>query len=228
MQIDVDGLTITVSRKKIKNLNLRIHPTGDVHVSIPWRMPLDGAFHFIQNKRGWIENHRQRLLNTASSMPKEPLLQTGDTIYLLGQRIELNIHQTLQKNYVHFEQNRLHCYMTSPSTLEQKQQVINQWYREQMSLQLPELFKKWEAIIGVHVNQYGIKLMKTRWGSCNTTHKRIWLNLRLIHKPLICLEYVIAHELVHLLEPSHNKRFHALMTQFLPDWKSIKNLLEAR
>lgn len=108
----------------------------------------------------------------------------------------------------------------------QKTHTLTDEHREQMKALLPPLFEKWEAIIDVKANAWGIKAMKTRWGSCNTIKKRIWINLHLIHKPRICLEYVLVHELVHLLEPSHNKRFYALMTEFMPEWKEHKRLLE--
>ena len=111
-------------------------------------------------------------------------------------------------------------------TSQQKTHVLTSEHREQMRALLPPLFEKWEAIIGVKASEWGIKAMKTRWGSCNTVKKRIWLNLHLIHKPLICLEYVLVHELVHLLEASHNKRFYALMTEFMPAWKEHRELLK--
>lgn len=109
---------------------------------------------------------------------------------------------------------------------QQKLLILTNEHREQMKALLPPLFEKWEAMIGVKANQWGVKTMKTRWGSCNTIKKRIWINLHLIHKPQICLEYVLVHELVHLLEPSHNKRFYALMTQFMPEWEEYRELLK--
>ena len=108
----------------------------------------------------------------------------------------------------------------------EKTPMLTAEHREQMKALLPPLFEKWEAIIGVKANAWGIKAMKTRWGSCNTVKKRIWMNLHLIHKPRICLEYVLVHELVHLLEASHNKRFYALMTEFMPEWKAHRQLLK--
>lgn len=95
----------------------------------------------------------------------------------------------------------------------------------QMQNLLPDLIQKWQSIMGVEVNQWLIRTMKTRWGSCNPRKKRICLNLHLIHQPLICIEYVVVHELVHLLEASHNHRFYALMNQFMPEWKTYRKLL---
>lgn len=114
---------------------------------------------------------------------------------------------------------------TLDSESNQENRRLQSWHRAEMKALLPQLISKWEPIIGVRVNEWGIKIMKTRWGSCNTRKKRIWLNLILMQKPLICLEYVLVHEMVHLLEASHNQRFYALMSQFMPDWKQHKDTL---
>lgn len=219
--VDIDGLTVTLLRKRVKNLNLRIKPTGKVQISAPIKMPLDKVFLFVQQKRSWIETHCQRLLT--SQPPKQ--LESGSMLFYLGQRYELIIYQS-QNPSVKLEHGRLNLFTQFNSSL-QNERILNLWYREQMLQLLPALFAKWQTIIGVHADSYGIKLMKSRWGSCHTFKKHICLNLRLIHKPLICLEYVIVHELVHLLEASHNKRFHALMSQFMPDWKAVKRQLNS-
>ncbi|MDI1351398.1 MAG: SprT family zinc-dependent metalloprotease, partial [bacterium] len=122
----------------------------------------------------------------------------------------------------------IYLYVTHHATQAQKQLIIDRWYRHEMSLLLPDLFQHWEKIIGVRVAQWGIKKMKTRWGSCNTRAHRIWLNLNLIQKNSVCLEYVLVHELVHLLEASHNQRFYNLMTRFMPQWRHYQALLEGK
>ncbi|SJZ73828.1 Protein of unknown function DUF45 [Trichlorobacter thiogenes] len=99
------------------------------------------------------------------------------------------------------------------------------WYRKQMKEQLPELLDKWQQVIGVQIDSFGIKRMKTRWGTCNPTARRVWLNLELIKKPIHCLEYIIVHELMHLLEKHHNDRFKALMDQYLPLWRQYREEL---
>ena len=226
MQLELDGLAITLLRKRIKNLNLRIHQTGAVQISAPMALSLDKVYRFLHDKRAWIDFHRQRLLQ------REPLvltktLQPGETLYFLGQPHDIQLHETLKKNHIIADHDTVHFFIKPELTLEKKQVLLKRWYCEQMLSRLPDLFKKWESIITVHANTYTIKTMKTRWGSCHPTQKRISLNLRLIEKPLICLEYVIVHELVHLLEASHNKRFYALMSQFMPEWKQVKMQLES-
>lgn len=120
----------------------------------------------------------------------------------------------------------MHCFLRSYA-LEDRTQFLQNWYRKQMQLLLPALIQKWEPIIGVSVQAWGIKSMKTRWGSCNVVAKRIWLNLNLIKKPLVCLEYVLVHEMVHLLEANHSKRFYAHMNRLMPQWKEHQHLLES-
>ncbi len=225
MIIEIDGLPVTLLRKRIKNLNLRIHRTGDVQISAPMKHPLAGIYRFLQDKRAWIDNHRQRLLQTQhNATPKT--LQSGDLLFFLGQRYELILHDSAERTHIVIEHGSLHFFMKTNMTFEQKQLLLTRWYRMQMQQQLPTLFAKWENIIGVRANAYTIRSMKTRWGSCHPVKKVISLNLRLIQKPLICLEYVIVHELVHLLEASHNKRFYDFMNHFLPDWQQVKMRLE--
>lgn len=224
MLIELDGLAVKLIRKRIKNLNLRIHRSGDVHVSVPMRFPLELVYRFLEDKREWIDGHQRKL--QARPYEKITTLETGDMLLFRGQRYELHVHEASTKNYIVIENAMIHFLVKQGISFEEKQILLNRWYRDQMQQHLPELFNKWESLIGVHANAYGVKLMKTRWGSCNILKKRIWLNLKLIQKAPICLEYVLVHELVHLLEASHNKRFYALMTQFMPDWKRIKILLD--
>jgi len=107
-----------------------------------------------------------------------------------------------------------------------KQRLLQAWLRQQLSACIPDLITYWQSSMGVQVQAFGIKRMKTRWGSCNPRAGRIWLNLNLIHKPRDCLQYVLVHEMVHLLEPSHNQRFYALMSKFLPEWKICQSYLK--
>ena len=127
-----------------------------------------------------------------------------------------------KQNWIVKQQNIMLQYAS-----QQKAHPLTWEDRQQMKALLPPLFEKWEAIIGVKASEWGVKAMKTRWGSCNTVKKRIWMNIHLMHKPRICLEYVLVHELVHLLEPSHNQRFYALMTEFMPEWKAHQQLLNS-
>jgi predicted metal-dependent hydrolase len=225
MLLEVEGLIVQLRRKRVKRLNLRIHPTGDVVMSIPLILPIDIAYGFVREKRQWIEEHRKRLQTKARELPNT--LVAGERINFLGERYELILHETWLAPNIEIQGDAIHFFIQPSLTTKQKQGLLSQWYHSQMQQRLPDLFQKWEAKMGVKSQFVGIKMMKTRWGSCQPAKQRIWLNLRLIEKPLICLEYVIVHELVHILEPSHNRRFYELMSRYFPAWKQAKLLLES-
>ncbi len=222
-QLELDGIFIEIIRKRVKNLTLRIYPPdGRVAVSVPLKLRLDLIVTQLKSKLDWI--HKQRARLKAVEIPLKTF-ESGEMHSFMGKSYPLLIHQAKSRKRVLFENETLHCFLEPDLTLREKEAILENWYRQQMKALLPALIAKWEPIIGVSVNSWGIKLMKTRWGSCNPLKRRIWLNLNLIKKPVACLEYVVVHELVHILEASHNKRFYAFMDQFLPQWRDIKTLL---
>jgi predicted metal-dependent hydrolase len=222
--IQIHDIDIHLSRKRIKHINLRIDAEGKVKVSAPMKCTLTAILHFLQEKKDWILLHRERLL----LRPKmsQAAFFSGDSHLFLGETYTLMIHEHTAQQRVALEGNHLCCYFKALANHDKKRLVLQAWHRAQMKALIPDLLTKWEPIIGVQANQWGIKAMKTRWGSCNTIKKRIWLNLYLTHQPLGCLEYVLVHELVHLLEASHNHRFYALMSEFMPDWQVYSALLK--
>ncbi|KTD55364.1 M48 family metallopeptidase [Legionella quateirensis] len=227
MIIEIDGISIEISRKPIKNMNLRIYPPdGLVKVSAPLRYSDRLIRQHLQEKCEWIRAQRERIRERSSF--KEENLQTGETIAFQGKNYLLIIEEHHGPSKITVDGELIHFFTQPHTTLNQKQIVLDRWYRREMESLLPELIKHWETIINVRITEWGIKKMKTRWGSCNTRARRIWLNLNLIKKPLVCLEYVLVHELVHLLEASHNKRFYALMTQFMPQWREYQYILEGK
>lgn len=226
-QLEMDGLIIEIIRKPIKNMHLRIYPPdGQVKVSAPLRLRLDLIRSQLETKRSWIHAQRARFLTQTLQTPIQ--LESGEQHHFLGKAYRLLITETNGPQTIHLDNEIMHLFIKSNPSLVEKQQVMACWYRQQMREQLPPLIAKWEPIMGVKVDSWGIRAMKTRWGSCNTRAKRISLNLTLIKKNLCCLEYVLVHEMVHLLEASHNKRFYALMDRFLPPWREYQYELEAR
>lgn len=221
--LQFNGFDVTLTRKRIKNINLRISRDGAVHISAPLRYPLHSIEQFIEHKQIWITTHREQFL--ARPTHKSHLLNTGDLYPFLGQDYPVSIHEHSPQQGIIFAKSAIECYVKGNATPEIKHALFDIWQRSEMKNLLPDLIRKWEPVMGVKVREWGIKKMKTRWGSCNTSSRKIWLNLQLIHEPLHCLEYVLVHEMVHLLEASHNKRFHALMSKFLPDWRDCKNQL---
>jgi len=218
MHIDIDGFTLQLQRKRVKNINLRIYRSGELRVSAPHHMPMAHIQQFINTQRPWISRQQQRL--QALPEPNLPKFETGTCVYFLGQAYTLLLQTDTKNPRVVLTEQELTIF-SKPSPIYAKK-CLSRWYHEQMLQYLPELITHWEGIIGVKAKNYVIKAMKSRWGSCQPLTQKITLNLRLIEKPLICLAYVLVHELVHLLEPSHNKRFHALMTSYMPEWKSVK------
>lgn len=223
--IEFDGLTIEVTRKKINKLNLRIYPPdGLVKMSAPLQVTDQFIRHTLETKSVWIQKQREQIRNR--SIVKELQLETGSTIVFQGKHYLLMVIEQEGPKHIQLCDELIHCYVPPNSPQIQKQMLLDAWYKTQMQCLLPPLIQRWERHIGVKVAQWRIKKMKTRWGSCNTQAARIWLNLNLIQKPQICMEYVLVHELVHLLEPSHNTRFYRLMDQFMPRWRCYKDLLE--
>ncbi|WP_454786115.1 M48 family metallopeptidase [Legionella sp. WA2024007413] len=227
MIIELDGIPIEISRKKIKNMNLRIYPPdGLVKVSVPLRFSEQLIRQSLESKSAWIHKQRERIRNRA--VLEACTFETGSTIVFRGNKYLLIIEEHYGPAQIKIQNELIYCYTQPNSTPTQIQTLIEGWYKQQMQRLLPELIHRWEAIVGVKVAEWGIRKMKTRWGSCNTRAARIWLNLNLIKKPPICLEYVLVHELVHLLEPSHNQRFYGLMSKFMPQWREYEYHLEGR
>ncbi|MBF4242637.1 M48 family metallopeptidase, partial [Vibrio anguillarum] len=150
---------------------------------------------------------------------------SGECHYLWGRRYRLNLIERSGKHEIKLGRGRLHLYANTATTLENKALVLSSYYRDVLKARIAELLPVWEDKIGVKAADWGIKKMKTKWGSCNTQAKRIWLNLELAKKPPECLEYILVHELVHLLERNHNERFKGDMDRLLPDWRERRDLL---
>ncbi|KTD15009.1 M48 family metallopeptidase [Legionella israelensis] len=224
--IEIDGISIEITRKAIKNLNMRIYPPdGFVRVSAPFGLNEHFIHQFLQSKKDWIKEKKLQL-QQRTPVSKNKLV-TGESFYILGKRYRLLILSRAEQAEIKTKKDELCIYINAQTTEQQKQSLLDQWCKLHMTEKLPELIEKWSIIIGVKAKEWRIRKMKTRWGSCNVRAKRICLNLRLIHTPSLCMEYVLVHELVHLLEPSHNKRFYALMNKFMPEWKHYKQLLDS-
>jgi predicted metal-dependent hydrolase len=223
--LTIDDIQIEVIRKDIKHIRLQVlSPDGRVRISAPHHVEDDRLKSFALSKLGWIKKYQGQFKEQPVLQPYEYV--TGEVHYYQGDRYTLQVVEQSGKPQVQITNN--HCLVLSVgphSSPEQRAQILNGWYRDQLKLVIPPLLAKWEPIIGVNAKEWRIKAMKTRWGTCNIQAQRIWLNLELIKKPSICLEYVLVHELVHLLERYHNARFKAYMTNFMPDWPAHKALL---
>lgn len=217
-QLKLGNIDIEVEQKDIKNIHLSVYPPkGRVRIAAPSKMDMDSIRVFAISKLQWIKDQKETLLNQDRE-PKREFL-TNESHYFLGKRYLLKIHELNSAPKVEIDHKYIHLYIRPNTSIDKKKVIIDEWYREELKKLTPKLIQKWEKKIGVKSNDFGIKKMRTKWGTCNTEAKRIWLNLELGKKPKGCIEFIVVHELVHLLERSHNQRFVKYMDEFMPKWR---------
>jgi len=210
--------------KDIKNIHLSVHPpTGRVTVSAPTRMSLDTIRVFAISKLGWIRQQQRKLQEQDRETPREYL--DRESHYVWGKRYLLKVIERDQPPSVELKHSRMHVYVRQGTDEAKRQMIVEEWYREQLKRAVPPAIAKWETELGVKVERWFVQQMKTKWGSCNHRARTIRLNTDLAKKPRECLDYLIVHELVHLLEPTHNARFVGLMDRYLPKWQSCRAAL---
>jgi len=222
-QIIVNDITIDVERKNIKNLHLAVYPpSGRVRIAAPLKVDDEAVRLFAISKLSWIKKNQAKYINQERQSERKYV--GGESHYYKGQRYILNIiHHTGYTKVVIRSKKFMDLYVKKDYSTEQRTNVLNNWYRKNLKEQIPALVEKWQKVIGVEVAQWEVKIMKTKWGTCNREARRIWLNLELAKKPERCLEYILVHEMVHLLERNHTERFVAYMDKFMPQWRSIKD-----
>lgn len=223
-QLIINNIPIEIKRKKIKNMYLKIlPPDGRVYISAPLRMSVEEIGRFIQLKYDWIRKQQEKIQKRPGQKELEYI--SGEEVFVWGKKYTLKVLPTDKNVGVTLLGSELLLFIKPDTTIEKRARILNQWYKQVLQEAIPELIEKWEKIIGVKSSTFVIRDMKTRWGSCNIRTGKICLNLKLVNKRPICLEYVIVHELVHLLEASHNHVFKGYMDQFLPNWRVIKKEL---
>jgi predicted metal-dependent hydrolase len=225
-QITVKGLSVQVVRKAIKNLHLGVYPpNGRVRVAVPLRVNNDAVRLALVGKLGWIK--RQRVKFEAQPRQSKREMVSGESHFFLGRRYRLSVipHDGAPK--VLTRKKLIELYVRQGTNASQRERVLRRWYRQQLKEMIPPLVKKWQEVLGVRIAEWGIKKMKTRWGTCNPDARRIWLNLELAKKPSPCLEYILVHELTHLAERYHNDRFISLMNRHLPSWRQHRQVLNS-
>ena len=223
--ISVAGIDIEVKKKNIKNMHLSVLPPGGrVRISAPLRTKDETIKLFAITKIGWIKKQITKFENQPRQTEREYV--SGESHYLWGRRYRMEInYYNSGRNKVEIKGNRLILIVREVSSKEQREKVMNEWYRKLVKEKAQELTDQWEKIIGVEAQPVQVRNMLTKWGSCNVGKGRIWVNLQLAKNPVECLEYVVVHELVHLLEKSHNSVFVGYMDEYLPDWRIRKNIL---
>lgn len=224
-QIHIANLDIDVVRKDIENMHLAVYPpTGRIRLSVPSRTDDEVIRLFAISKLAWIKRHIKNFREQDRETPRDYI--SGESHYFEGKRYLINFIEHEGRNKVQVKNHKeLNLFVKPGSTTPQRARVLKEWYRKQLKSQISEILQKWENVVGVKANEWGVKQMRTKWGTCNTEEKRIWINLELAKKPKNCLEYIIVHELVHLIERSHNDHFIALMNKFMPKWRAHREEL---
>ena len=226
-KITVNGLPVDIVRKDIKNLHLGVYPPhGRVRVAAPLRVSDNAVRLAVIGKLGWITRQRARFDGQPRQSERE--MVSGETHYLLGQRYRLRVvNYNGPAKLIVRNGSIIELHVRRELNAAQRERVLQRWYRQQLKELIPPLLQKWQGALNVEVREWGVKKMKTKWGACTVEARRIWINLELIKKPVQCLEYIVVHELVHLLERHHNETFTALMTKLLPQWKARRAELNA-
>lgn len=221
--IIVSDIEIEVIKKNIKNIHLSVHPpNGQARISAPQRITDETIRLFAVSKITWIKK-QQRKYENQERVPESEFV-SGENHYLFGTRYLLNVVcQNKGRAKVEIRNKEfIDLYVEEGSTKEKRANVMKAWYRKELKAIIPLTIEKWEKTMDVTVEEWRVKQMKTRWGTCNIKSKRIWLNLELAKKPPNCLEYIVVHEMAHLIEPGHGPRFKAIMDKYYPNWKNVK------
>jgi predicted metal-dependent hydrolase len=224
-EIAVDGVTVRVIRKNIKNLHLGVYPpNGQVRLSVPRRLSQEAVVLAVAKKMAWIKKQQSRIVAQNGAMPLAII--SGESHCYLGRRYPLRVMEREGRSGVSLRDlTTLELTVQPGSTRDERQRTLDNWYRQRLRDLVPPLLGVWQEKLGVQAAEWRIRKMRTKWGSCSIRAKRIWLNLELAKKPAQCLEYVVVHELTHLIERRHNARFKSLMDKSLPMWRVCRKLL---
>lgn len=225
-QLQLSEISIEITYKLVKNIHLSVYPpVGRVKVSAPEEMNSDTVRAYLISRVQWIRKQQQKLQEQERESKRYYIER--ESHYLWGKRYLLTVNIVKGRQYVELSGHSLKLFCREDTSIEKKGEIFGQWYRQQLRGKLDRIVKKWSKTLEVEPSKVIIQKMKTRWGSCSRKTGAIRINLELAKKPLNCLEYIVVHELVHLLEPTHNKQFHLLMDKAMPDWKHHKDILNA-
>ncbi len=224
--LQLGALSIEVVQKNIKNIHLSVYPPhGIVKVAAPLHYDIELIRVYVNSKTVWIKKQQAKILAQVRETPRDFI--TRESHFFKGKRYLLQITEHDASPKVVLHHSKIELFVRPNTALAKRESILQEWYRTELKKQIAPLIAKWEQKIGVSVHEWQVKQMKTKWGTCNTEKKRVWLNLELAKKPVECLEFVVVHELVHLLERLHNDRFYAYMDKFLPNWQHLRSELNA-
>ncbi len=222
-QLQLGGMTVDVTMKDIKNVHLSVYPpSGRVRISAPSRMNLNTIRSFAITKLDWIRRQQEKISAQERIAPREYLER--ETHFVWGRRYLMQIVEGTRTG-VALKHSAMILNVTPGTSPSRRHELVQEWYREQLKAAIPPLCEKWEPIVGVSAAGISVRRMKTLWGSCSPERGSIRINLELAKKPPECLEYILVHELVHLIERTHNARFIACMDKHMPEWRHRRDEL---
>ena len=217
---DLEAIRVEVEYKNVKTLRLTVYPPdGRVKITAPPGTAHETVKKFAASRTAWIEKHRQKFLNHSKLTGT---LKNNSIVYVWGTALELEIIERRGNPKILTGDGQMKLYVRPGSTKAKRQEFLDSWYRKILKEAAPAIIKTWEKRLGVEVKKLYVRKMKTHWGSCNCERQTLRLNSELVKRNPECLEYVIVHEMLHIIEKKHNNRFYRLLSQYLPEWKSIR------
>lgn len=228
--MNVAGIEIELVQKNIKNMHLAVYPPdGRVRLAAPADVNEKTLQLYVTSKIPWIRKQQRKFANQERQSPRQ--FVDRESHYFLGKRYLLRVHESDHKyrypKIIVKTKTYIEMYVNETFTVEQKQQLLKEWYRVQLKKVLAELIPKWEVLLNVNTNNVKVQTLRTKWGSCNPDNGNFLFNIELAKKPYECIEYVVVHELLHLIERTHNDNFKAYLDKYLPNWKQLKDELNA-
>jgi predicted metal-dependent hydrolase len=217
-------IKIELIQKGIKNVHLSILPPhGNVRIAAPLHLSEETIRLYAISKLSWIKKQQKKIRSQERESKREFI--NKETHYFQGRKYLLRVFEVDRPPKVVFNKKYIDLYVRPRTVTKQRQVILNEYYRNELKELVADYISKWEKKIPVKVRNFGIKRMKTKWGTCNIEARRIWINLELAKKPLQCLEYIVVHEMVHLLERKHNDRFMAYLNKYIPRWRNYREEL---
>ena len=224
MQIVISNIPVEVIRKNIKNMHLSVlPPDGRVRVSAPTQLTDEAITMFVRTKLGWIKKQQEKFQQQPRQSERQYV--SGETLYVWGKQYFLQVEYSHKGNAFTLSGDTAILTVRKESSPKQRESFVNEWYRNRLKQEVAKYLPKWEKTTGLYCSSWQSKYMTTKWGTCNPTSKKIWLNLQLAKKPIECLEYVILHELAHLKVHNHGPEFTAILDQYMPYWSEHKRRL---
>lgn len=224
MQIVVSNISVEVNRKNIKNMHLAVlPPDGRVRVSAPTQLTDEAITMFVRAKLGWIKKQQEKFQQQPRQSERKYV--SGETLYVWGKQYFLQMEYSYKGNALTLSGDKAILTVRKESSPKQRGSFVNEWYRSLLKQEVAKYLPKWEKTTGLYCSSWQSKYMTTKWGTCNPTSKKIWLNVQLAKKPIECLEYVILHELAHLKVHNHGPEFTAILDQYMPYWRDHRRRL---